>query len=221
MSSKSWNLGMARAGRGRTMLQIPMHCYQYSKWEEVMRASVAKGIDRFLSSQGHRAGYAFVDTNRLRTSLTVLFGNTDRLLIQALDAYAHAYGQAANTEAGFDLNMVGQQMVIGDPPNDHVIFFATMRAEACEHLLRIDVNGFFKALTRIRRDRLLAKGFSGRIPRSESLMDLLCAALSYTTNTIGMSTPADIVDRVVEARLARFVVAPDADVGVSNYCVSD
>lgn len=61
MSSKSWNLGMARAGRGRTMLQMPMHCYQYSKWEEVTRASVAKGkrrdcqVERTPPDPDHRA----------------------------------------------------------------------------------------------------------------------------------------------------------------------
>jgi hypothetical protein len=218
MSKESRNLGKTRAGSGRTMFQMPMHCYQYSKWEEVMHAGVAKGIDRFLSSQGHREGCAFIDTNRLRTALTVWFGNSDKLLMQALDAHAHAYGQAANAEAGFDLNIVGQQIVIGAPPNDHVIFFATIRAEAYQQLLRIDANGFFKALTRIRKDRLLAKGFSGRISRSEALMDLLCAALPGTT--IGMSTPAEIVDRFVETRLEGFLATPYADVNWAEFSVS-
>ena len=50
-------------------------------------------------------------------------------------------------------------------------------------------------------------------------MDLFCAALPYTTDTIGMSTPAEIVDRFVEARLVRFVVADGVDVRSKNYSV--
>jgi hypothetical protein len=41
----------------------------------------------------------------------------------------------------------------------------------------------------------------------------------YTTNTIGMSTPAEMIDRFVEARLAQFVVAPIADVRSTHHSV--
>jgi hypothetical protein len=212
MSSKHWNSGMARAGHGRMMLQMPMHCYRYSFWEEAISTGVAKGIDEFLSKQPHRKGYALDDTDRLRTSLTtLLFANTDRVLRQALGVHAHAYGQAASTEAGFDLGIVGRRLVIGEPSDELVFFYATMKAEAYERLLRIDVNGLFKELVRKRRETLSAMGSSRRIPRSEALMDLICAALPCTSDTFYMSTPAEIVARFVETRLARFMAAPVPD----------
>ncbi|MGY4598008.1 hypothetical protein ACVWXL_005754 [Bradyrhizobium sp. GM22.5] len=173
-----------------------------------MHAGVAKGIDRFLSTQGYRGGYALFDTDRLRTSLMLPFANSDKLLIQALGAHAHAYGEAANTEAGFDLGIVGRKLVI-EGPEERVVFYATMKTEAYEHLRLIGRQDFFEELTQKRRESLSVTGSSKRIPRSESLLDLLSVALPCTTEKFGMSTPAAIVESF--ARLARFVAAPVAD----------
>jgi hypothetical protein len=219
VSEKPWNYGMARAGRGRTMLQMPMHCYRYPEWQKTIRDGVAKRIGEFVSSGGLRKHKGHADEDGIQTSLTHLFANTDELLMRALGAHAHLYGQVANAEAGLDLGIVGQQILIGGPPNDYVIFFATMNMEACKLLLRVDAKKFSVELSRIRRERLSATGFSGSTPRSESLMDLLCAVLPYTTDTIGAATPVEIVDRFVKARLARFVVAPGVDVGPTDHRV--
>ena len=75
------------------------------------------------------------------------FGSTERLLVPALGAHAHAYGQAANTEAGFDLGIVGRELVI-EGPEERVVFYATMKIEAYEGLRLIDRQNFFAARKR-------------------------------------------------------------------------
>jgi hypothetical protein len=155
---------MARAGRGRTMLQMPMHCYRYPEWQKTIRDGVAKRIREFVSSGGLRKHKGDADEDGIQTSLTHLFANTDELLMRALGAHAHLYGQVANAEAGLDLGIVGQQVIISGPPNDYVIFFATMKAEACKLLLRVP-SSFTCSLHWPKRSALSSRHGPGRLSR--------------------------------------------------------
>jgi hypothetical protein len=128
MDEQTWKRGMARAPRGSTRLQIPMHSYKYSKWETIIHRSVSAGINKNMSA---------------RASLK----HCDRLERKEIRK---------------------------------ACFFASPIPKGC------------------------SSGFSGKVDKCESLMDLLVAALPYTTKSIGMSTPREIIDRGVEERLRPF-----------------
>jgi hypothetical protein len=204
MDKKTWMTGMARAPRGSTRLQIPMHCYRYSEWKAVIQESISRGINKSIAAQTSLRRLDRLEKKKIREGQLVRFSSTDGLLIHALSIHVCFYRQIANEEAGFDLGIKPLQIVIGEP-DGYAVPFGTIRSEACDRLLAFeDVKPLYRGLLRIRRERLKSSGFSGQIDKSESLMDLLVAALPYTTRNIGMSTPREIIDRAVEDMLQPF-----------------
>jgi hypothetical protein len=201
---KKWMTGMARAPRGSTRLQIPMHSYKYSKWETIIRESVSAEINKNISARAPVKRFDRHERNEIRQRLLVRFSDSERLFMDALSLHISFYGRVANAEAGFDLGIRPQQVIVNEP-SGYAMVFATIRSEACERLFEFEgVEPIYREFLRIRTDRLRSLGFSGKVDKSTSLMDLLVAALPYTTKSIGMSTPREIIDRAVEGRLRPF-----------------
>jgi hypothetical protein len=40
---------MARAGRGRTMMQLPMQCYKYSEWSWVIQERLSDEVEQRMA----------------------------------------------------------------------------------------------------------------------------------------------------------------------------
>lgn len=92
--------------------------------------------------------------------------------------------------------------VVGDEADGFVVVFAKIKLDVRERLRQLDgVPKLFGTLARVRSDRLASFGVDRRVGKSESLMDLLVAALPHTTRTVGYSSPRDIVDRAIAAEL--------------------
>ena len=103
-------------------------------------------------------------------------------LIDALSSHIRAYGGVANTEAGFDLGIKPQQVVVG-APDGYAVVFATITSDACKRLTSLDgVQPTLKKLTAIRRERLRSSCYFGRIDKSEKLIDTRGGAAVHDGN---------------------------------------
>jgi hypothetical protein len=127
------------------------------------------------------------------------------LLTEALSIHIAWYGQVANAEAGFDLGLKPHHVIV-DGPSGHAVVFAAIDSGACAKLQEFDgVRQLWRHLTLERSQRYESLGItSTEFDEEEAIMDLMVAALPYTTQTIGMSTPSEIIDRAFKKRLARF-----------------
>lgn len=188
------HFGMARATRGRTMMQMPMQCYKFSEWISAVRESLSEEAEKRTAAQASLDRRDRLSKESIEKGVAAAFPDAEALLMNAFILHVKFYGLIANTESGFDLDIKPHE-VIFDGKDGYVVIFATIKSDACVRLRGLaGVEATVKWMTKLRRERLKSQGFSGRIDKSDALMDLLVAALPHTTHTVGMSTPRGIVD---------------------------
>jgi hypothetical protein len=197
----------SQALSGRVRLQMPMVALKFTEWEALMRKRISREIEKRVVAEASRKRRARLDRTEIRKISSVLFPDLERLLTDALSIHIYFYGQVANAEAGFDLGLKPHHVIFGEP-TDYAVVFATINADVCARLLEFEgARRRLTYMTEVRRERYKTMGItSTEFEEDEAIMDLLVSALPYTTQTIGMSKPSEIIDRAFENRLGQFEV---------------
>jgi hypothetical protein len=190
---------------GRKRLQMPMVSLKFSGWEKLMKKRISREVEERVAAEVTKKKRSRLDRTAIREILSVVFYDLQQLLIDAISIHVQFYEQVAAAEAGFDLGLKPDHIMIGEPSGWAVVF-ATINADSCARLLKMDgTRQVLKHMTRVRKARYRSKGIvSKEFDEEEAIMDLLVSALPYTTRTIGMSTPSEIIDRAFGKRLEQF-----------------
>lgn len=191
----------APAPPGHKKVQMPMETLKLSEWEVLMKRSLLRRSEQLVEAEHLMDADERLDDVDVKEILAELVPDLEGLMLEAISIHVHFYSQVAEAEAGFPLGLKPAHVVIGEP-SGHVVVYATIDRHACDRLLDLDgARKILKSFTQARRARYASKGMSTKIDDQETTMDLLVASLPYTTETIGASTAATILDRAIDHRL--------------------
>ncbi|UQR62997.1 hypothetical protein LRP30_40740 [Bradyrhizobium sp. C-145] len=194
----------APAPPGHKKVQMPMQTLKVSEWEAVMKQRIMRKVEELVEAERLTQADERLDEIDVQEIVADLVPDWEGLLLEAISIHLQFYSQAADVEAGFPLALKPAHVVVAEP-SGYAIVYATIDREACSRLLGLDgVRDILERLTRDRRAQYRSAGLSTKIDDAATTMDLLVSSLPYTTETIGDSTAATIVDRAIENRLERY-----------------
>lgn len=184
----------------RLRVQFPMHAKTYDAWR---RASGAR-----LEREARRRAAAEADSPDRSTAsehmLDLLqFFEMDKIVLVALAEHVRHFAESANAEAGFDIGIAFEEVVIGEQ-NGYTIPFATIDAAAAVRLLdrgqvRQDLLRMLDARGAKRRNYYVGREIQDC--DEELLMDLLTVSLPDTIRVLGGVVPADLVGPAIDLGL--------------------
>lgn len=187
------------ATQERVRFQVPTHLGSLDHYFRLIHARLEWEAGKLAKrpAKGGKRGRA--STEECLNEIRGMLPDEQQMLVDAVSHHVLLFAERANAEAGFDLLIKPQEMLIGGNRN-WVFAFATMGAAAAVKLHRMTGVRQALAIRCIERNRPKRDYVKRPIENTDEmmLMDLLCAAVPSTCWELAPS-PAMIIERFFDS----------------------